>query len=230
MTFDVKAQVYVGQRHGWVTYFELFSICRNCERSTIFVVKLDDFNAKESFAKKNALVDYSASLNTYFSVEGYMSLKDLAANNPPEHVPETIANAFREAATCLSIKCHNAAGAMFRLCIDLATAPLLPHPANATVAQPNAKQRRDLGLRLPWLFDNGRLPDNLRELASCIREDGNDGAHAGSLTDEDADDLLDFTTTLLERLYTEPKRLELAQLRRVARRLKENTGTEDTAG
>jgi hypothetical protein len=58
----------------------------------------------------------------------------------------------------------------------------------------------------------------LRELAKCIREDANDGAHVGNLSKEDAEDLLDFTTTLLERLFTEPRRLELANERRQQRR------------
>ena len=82
----------------------------------------------------------------------------------------------------------------------------------------NSKTRRDLGLRLPWLFANGMLPDDVEDLSSCIREDGNDGAHAGTLTQEDADDLLDFTVALLERVYTEPKRLDEAKRRRQERR------------
>ena len=82
----------------------------------------------------------------------------------------------------------------------------------------NARVRRDLGLRLPWLFTNGRLPEALKELSSCIKEDGDDGAHAGTLSEPDAQDLLDFTTALLERIYTEPERLRLARERRDARR------------
>jgi hypothetical protein len=77
----------------------------------------------------------------------------------------------------------------------------------------NAKTRRDLGLRLPWLFENGRLPVELAELARCVREDGNDGAHQGTLTEPDAADLLDFTMAFLQRVYTEPKRIELAARR-----------------
>jgi hypothetical protein len=57
-------------------------------------------------------------------------------------------------------------------------------------------------------------PDNRRPL----KDDGNDGAHAGTLTKADAVDLLDFTFELLERLYTERKRLELAAVRREERR------------
>lgn len=51
-----------------------------------------------------------------------------------------------------------------------------------------------------------------------MKDDGNDGAHEGTLTQHDADDLLDFTIALLERLYTEPERLRLAKARRDARR------------
>lgn len=104
---------------------------------------------------------------------------------------------------------------MLRLCVDLATRPLLP---NENTPSLNAKIRRDLGLRLPWLFENGKLSGDLRELSKCIREDGNDGVHTGLLTKEDAEDLLDFTSTLLERMFTEPGRLRLAQARRDARR------------
>jgi hypothetical protein len=80
------------------------------------------------------------------------------------------------------------------------------------------KVRRDLGLRLPWLFNNGTLPADLRDLSSAIREDGNDGAHQGTLKQEEAEDLLDFTTALLERIFTEPKRLQIAKERREKRR------------
>jgi hypothetical protein len=106
---------------------------------------------------------------------------------------------------------------MFRLCIDLATRAMLP---NGEVPGLNAKTRRNLGLRLPWLFDTGRLPDALKELSSCIKEDGNDGAHEGNLTENDAWDLLDFTSILLERIYSEPERLRKATARRGARRAK----------
>jgi hypothetical protein len=68
------------------------------------------------------------------------------------------------------------------------------------------------------LFDNKILPEALHELSGCIKEDGNDGAHEGTLRKADAEDLLDFTAALLERLYTEPERLRLAQSRRDARR------------
>lgn len=78
--------------------------------------------------------------------------------------------------------------------------------------------RRNLGLRIPWLLDNGILPEALRDLSTGVKDDGNDGAHEGTLRREDAEDLLDFTYVLLERIYTEPVRLQLARQRREQRR------------
>jgi hypothetical protein len=67
------------------------------------------------------------------------------------------------------------------------------------------------GLRLAGIFDNKILPLELRELGTCIREDGSDGVHAGTLTKAGADDLLNFTIALLERLINEPKKARTGQ-------------------
>ncbi len=167
----------------------------------------------------NSPLDLKTSLNNYFSVKGYVSLKDAVGVTPPEHLPVEIEKIFTEGATCCATQCWNAAGTMFRTCIDLATRPLLPTEETQGL---NSKTRRDLGLRLPWLFQAGLLPTGLQELSDCVREDGNDGAHQGTLVEEDAEDLLDFTTAILERLYTEPQRIELAKARREERRNRQN--------
>jgi Domain of unknown function (DUF4145) len=221
ITFDVMAQVYDGYtRYNFQHWYEIFCVCRACSRPTIFLVYRSANHSPEGvFDKPDALVKFPDALNQYFEIERFISLRDNVTQKPPEHLPKEIENAFTEGAACLSIGCNNAAATMFRLCVDVATRPLLPDPADTMKAQPpNNRTRRDLGLRLGWMFDNGILPSALKELAQCIREDGNDGAHAGNLTKEDAEDLLDFTTVLLERLITEPKRLALAEERRKARR------------
>jgi hypothetical protein len=154
-------------------------------------------------------------VNQYMNIDGIISLKDRVTIPTPEHTPEKIGKVFQEGATCLTLACNNAAGTMFRLCIDLVTKELLPVGEHEGL---NHRTKRDLGLRLPWLFDNGILPEPLRDLSACVREDGNDGAHKGTLTNDEANDLLDFTTILLERIYTEPQRVKVAQARRVKRR------------
>jgi len=160
-------------------------------------------------------------LNSFLNVEGYVSQKDRFTESPPEHLPQEIERIFREAEICTAVRCWNAAGAMFRTTIDLATKRLLP--TEDSEGAPNRRIRRDLGLRLPWLFENGLLPTDLQELSSCIREDGNDGVHEGTLGQADAEDMRDFTRALLDRLYTQPARLRLAEERRIQRRTQKSS-------
>lgn len=84
-------------------------------------------------------------VNSLMKIEGRVSQKDDAAIDPPEHLPEDIDAAFSEGAKCHAIGCYNAAGTMFRLCVDLATQKLLPAKDLDGL---NGKIRRSLGLRL----------------------------------------------------------------------------------
>lgn len=214
MTFDLVNQLPTVKYHGWQQCWEAFCICRNCFKSTVFVLKQQNYDDND-FIKNNKLCNVDFSVNQLVTVTGHISQKDEIADQPPEHLPEEINSIYIEGAACMAIGCHNAGATMFRLCIDLATKSMLPENDEDGL---NNRIRRSLGLRLQWLFNNNKLPNALNELSSCIKEDGNDGAHEGTLSEEDAADILDFTYMLLERLYTEPKRLELAKERRAARR------------
>lgn len=214
ITFDVTQAHITGVQYGWQQWYEAFSVCRHCRRSTVFILS-ESVDSDYEFVHKKGLLNVDVALNRFVRIERFVSLKDAAAATPPEHVPENVKLIFNEGAVCLAVGCHNAAGTMFRLCIDVMTREMLPA---VDIAGLNSAVRRNLGLRLLWLFDNGSLPENLRELSACVREDGNDGAHAGTLTIGDAQDLLDFTSVLLERIYTEPTRLQLAKERREKRR------------
>lgn len=214
IAFDLKAYTKVGTRYQWQSIYEAFCICSHCADSTVFVLGESGINEAKAL-QKVGLNEVPVSANSLVKIEGYISLKDAGGQPAPEHVPPEIVAIFNEGATCNAVGCHNAAACMFRLCVDMATEEILPKTNENGL---NNAIRRSLGLRLPWLFDNHLLPEALRELSSCIKEDGNDGAHAGTLGEEDAQDLLDFTSVLLERMYTEPKQLALAKERRDARR------------
>lgn len=211
ITFDTRASNHLRKEDGWRVWQEVFSVCRNCHRGTIFIVS--QLNSLNKLPGDAGLWD--GVLNKVARYEGYISLKDSGSIEPPPHLPESINAAFREGATCLAVGCYNASATMFRLCVDRATTALLPKEDTDGL---NSKIRRSLGLRMKWLFDQGRLPKDMEDLSACIKEDGNDGAHEGTLGKVDAEDLLDFTVALLERLYTEPERLRLAKERRIARR------------
>ena len=213
ITFEARSAHYI-YSDGWPRYYEVFCICRNCHKSTTFLLYHLIYEETDHILK-NGILKFSDSLNNHMKIQSYISLKDKAGIEPPEFLPKEINAAFNEGSKCLAIGCYNAAATMFRLCVDLATRQMLPKAEEEGLT---AKVRRDLGLRLPWLFKMSRLPDALHELSFCVKEDGNDGAHQGTIAREDADDLFDFTIALLERLFTEPERLRLAKERRDKRR------------
>ena len=70
------------------------------------------------------------------------------------------------------------------------------------------------------MFETGRLPAGLRDLASVVKNDGNDGSHRGTVDEETAEDLVEFTERLLTQLYTEPAKVENAKQRRADQRTK----------
>lgn len=212
ITFDAKSESRLAHR-----LYEVFCVCRACKKATIFILEAESAPASQRISNAGGPSGFTATtLNDQVISLGHVSEADFGAETPPEHLPDLLNAVFIEGARCLAIKCHNAAGTMFRLCVDIATQALLPTAEEPD--GPSHKQRRDLGLRLPWLFANGRLPPELHDLATCVKDDGNDGAHKGTLTADEAQDLLDFTFALLERLYTSPAKTKLAAERRVARR------------
>lgn len=216
-TFDMLAENFLTIAPGtWVYKYECYGVCRNCSRGTTFILEIFDYQNATAFRQEAKTWRSNVHLNDHFQVIGYVSVKDRLTHTPPDHIPEDISAIFQEGAACLSIECHNAAGAMFRLALDMATKTLLP--AEGGEGGPNRNQRNRLFDRMAYLFDANLLPRALEDLAQCIREDGNDAAHDGTLAKADAEDLLDFSKVLLERIYTEPARLELARQRRMERR------------
>jgi hypothetical protein len=87
---------------------------------------LVDKGLHEAAAIKKYGIDKVGALNNFVRIEGHVSLKDMAGEEPPEHLPPEIEAVFKEGATCLAVGCFNAAATMFRLSVDLATKSLLP--------------------------------------------------------------------------------------------------------
>lgn len=180
----------------------------------IFVLhqrELDDGALQQS-----GLLAIRGAANDHVRIDSFVNVTNIKARPLPEHLPDSIKAAFQEGAKCVAVGCFNAAAAMFRLSLDLATKDRLPSPEAED--GPNDHTRRFLARRLAWLFDNGKLPDSLRELSSVVKDEGNTGAHDGTLDEAAAEDLIDFTERLLTQLYTEPERLRLAQERRAQRK------------
>lgn len=128
----------------------------------------------------------------------------------PLHVPSDIENCFNEAAKCYQIQCYVACSSMLRLCLDLITKDLMKSAEE--------KEINNLSKRINHLIEINIIPSDLKDFAHSIRLDGNDAAHDGSTSKDEANDLMDFSILLLERIYTNKEKLRIAEERRSNRR------------
>jgi hypothetical protein len=216
MTFDVVADVWVGMEHNWVQRFEICAVCRRCKRPSLLLIRLSNPRVKDMFVSTGSVTKSNGDLEPTFQSLGFLSVADVTAKPSPEYLPNDVQAAFTEGAACLAVNCPNAASAMFRLCLDLVTKGLLPPLEDAE--GPSRHERRNLNPRLKWLFDNQKLPEGLRDLSLAVKDHGDEGAHDGSLTAHEAEDIYDFAFALLESLFTVPARIDAARRRREERR------------
>ncbi|ENV50180.1 hypothetical protein L292_2808 [Acinetobacter junii CIP 107470 = MTCC 11364] len=222
-TFDVYGSQPKPLVPIYVTW-SIFATCRACKNSccvtaginqqTFMSLQSSSYEDRVRISRVKEFLDSKSDLANYFDRFFYSPVLP-NAEIPPEHLPKEVESIFSEAAKCFSIGCFNAAGAMFRLCLDSVTKKIIEQNESLN---PTSNDRKTIHNRLVWIFKNNVLPSSLEDLSRCIKDDGNDAAHDGTLTKEDAADLLDFTYILLERIYTEPARIEIANHRRTARR------------
>lgn len=202
----------------------LFSTCRLCSNSCNITatINTDTFNYLSSHfidikKRQNFIISQlqsNSGLMECFSAFNYYPI--LPSTLPaPEHIPNEVETIFLEATKCFSLGCYNAAGAMFRLSLDITTKHLLYINQHLN---PSSNDNRSIHNRLTWIFNNNVLPKGLEDLSRCIKDDGNDAAHDGNLGKVEAEDLLDFTYELLENVYTQPERIRIAKERRLERR------------
>jgi len=225
-TFDVKGWGSPLKAANGEKFFQLFSICRACKMAVCIDATIkEEFGTPFLFNSNNQdqniieiyqklLTENEKDLSTIFSSFKFRPI--LPKNGvPPEYLPKQIEDIFVEASKCLSVGCFNACAAMFRLCLDVVTKELIER---YVVLLPTREDKKSIHSRLNWIFKHNLLNKGLEELSRCIKDDGNDGAHDGSLTKDEAYDLLDFTYELLEQVYTQPERIRLANERRKQRR------------
>ena len=98
---------------------------------------------------------------------------------------------------------YDAAGAMFRTTLETALKIKFPK-TKAT----------NLKNRINKAVEQGNLTSDLAAWAHEIRLGGNDAVHEELLSEEEAQDLRDFTELVLLYLFTLPEKLRRAQTRR----------------
>lgn len=130
------------------------------------------------------------------AVEGIVNIHVIATTTPPQYLPEAIETAFVEGQSDI-IQSPDAAVASFMTCIDMATKGLMPVDV---IRGESGEMASILSERLAIMFEQNMLPRGLKRLAGCLTTGG-----------AETSDLLELTYLVLERIYTEPARLEIAQ-------------------
>lgn len=213
-------------------YWQAFSQCSHCKNSLIFILIPDTLAIRDEIkfpydgfieSKDDLCQIESTNINDHFKINRLLITPHKKQIICPLHVPDDIKNIFDEATKCLSMSCFVAGGSMFRLCLDLVTKNLLENwleENQNSEQQPNKEQKNKLANRIDFLIDQDKIPKRLKDLAHCIRHDGNDSAHDGNTGESEALDCLDFTEALLNEIYTLPEQINKANRRRIERRTK----------
>jgi hypothetical protein len=223
-TFDILAATYVRDSDGQ-SGFESFLRCRSCYRPSIGLLR-------ETGGTQDSPLDLNGQYaNSVYSLEEWVFEIPNRRACPP-HVPDDVKRIFDEAAICTAIGTWDAGGTMFRKVLDVATRSITRTPDALEEPRPASwKVYKDLRLRLDWLFDNQLLSPALKELSSCIHEDGNDAAHDVQGIDKpEAEDLADFCEQILQVLYSVPGQIDENRRRRNKRRGIDGSSEEAPAG
>lgn len=116
----------------------------------------------------------------------------------PEGVSQTVARAFIQGVDNARHGNADAAAAMFRKAMDVATREI-----------DQSLARKNLAPRIDALASAGKLTSDLQEWAHLIRLDGNQGAHDDDeLSEEEISQLQEFTRLFLTYTFTLPSQIK----------------------
>ncbi|WP_426026656.1 DUF4145 domain-containing protein [Brevundimonas sp. TSRC1-1] len=122
------------------------------------------------------------------------SWPEVVDTQAPSHTPVAVARRFIEGEDAYRRGSWNAAVAMYRSALDIATKGMEGVPAGLTFYR-----------RLEWLHDNHRITPDMRAWADRVRIEGNEALHdPEDFVEEDAKPLRLFTETFLKYSFELP--------------------------
>lgn len=172
---------------------EVFFVCKACGRGSIY-----EGQPQAHISNLTGALDKGR----YFSSQAIVALPD----NPvlSEDVPARVQELFRQAARCRQLSLFDAAGAMFRKTIDVATKEIYATDYRLAEKRPAEAPRA----RVAALGQLKILDEDIVELADVALMDGNDAAHdVDPYTPNEAAALQELTDDLLDRLFVKPARI-----------------------
>ena len=168
--------------------YECFAKCPGCHRSVIAL-----FHGRPNM---NLMGMNGDLMNIEGHIIFYTMFPNIGEVDTPLHTPETVARLYEQGFDSLRRGNWDAAGMMFRKCLESALRNL--HPLGSG----------SLFNRINNLPPESGVTDAMKEWAHEIRGIGNESAHEGLESEEDAVAISNFTNTFLQYAYTMPNILE----------------------
>ena len=187
---------------------DLLLACGNCERAILACGKLSQ-GYLESIYNDADRGDRYGQLDEQL-IEFTSLYPDSTIGGAPQHTPDRVANLFQQATSNLSNRNWDAAGAMARKTLDVATKVV----ARERVVENERDQVLGLWLkkRVERLAELGLLTADIAALAGMIKDGGDDASHdEDPYTEDEAERLIEFTEVLLTYVFTIPGMVEAAR-------------------
>lgn len=177
----------VHEMHDHIVFYQVAAQCRICRNLVVFLLggKRGTQSPKE--------MDGDPLMRGWNVLRCWPEAK---ASDAPEHLPEPVLRAYKQGEANIRTGNWDAAGAMFRKTIDVAT------------RDPAATKQARLVDRIDALAAAYAITPDLKKFAHAIRLDGNDAAHEPEFTEGQARDLHDFTRLFSMYFYTLPGMLK----------------------
>ena len=203
-----KAQLnLIGHSTLKASKYEIAVVCPDCRQISIWLTRTDMANAVFTPGFHNI-----ESMGTAYVPETPVRIATIASAIS-DHVPQRIADLFREANECRQMTWYEAAGAMYRKTLDVATKHIYSHDPRLSSKEP----AQALRVRIKSLGEMQILEPDIVELADVAALDGNDATHdVDPYTAEEAEALEDLTQDLLDRLFVRPARLAAVKAKQIA--------------
>ena len=170
-------------------FWNCAATCGSCGGPVCFRVR-NRSQVSSSPEKHNGVLDDSWVLGPVWP-----SISDSQA---PKHTPPAVARRFIEGENAFKGGSWNAAVAMYRSALDIATKAIEGVPAKETFYK-----------RTVWLNENHLITPAMRDWADHVRIEGNEALHdPDDFTEEDAEPLRLFTETFLRYMFELPGEVE----------------------
>ncbi len=192
MSFESFSELITGEYQGHSKRYLVPFRCNGCGGGLFIEVK---YNWGPT--PHNLLGMFDSDPQSYEILRAYPEPVKLEA---PEYVPNNVSSFYLQAQIALRHGSFDASSMMSRKALEVAVKTIDPGG------------KGNLYQRIEKLREDGLITDSLKDWAHVIREDGNKAAHEiEPVTEDHAQELIDFCELFLMYTFTMPKMIEVKQ-------------------